>query len=153
MKISDNITYKEATRSNTATRHGINNEPGEKELSNMKTIAEKVFQPLRRFAGGPIRVSSFFRSKELNRKLKGSRTSQHIEGRAIDLDDTYEHMSSAEMFNYIKDNLSFDQLIWEYGSTTNPDWVHVSYVSEEKNRNICLRAYLDKGKTKYEYID
>jgi len=150
MKISDHISYKEATRSNTASRYGINNDPGQTELERMKIIAKKVFEPLRRAVGGPIRINSFFRSKALNKKLGGSKKSQHMEGRAMDLDDTHGHMSNADMFNYIKNELSFDQLIWEFGSSTNPDWVHVSYVSEEKNRKICLRAYRDNGVTKYE---
>ena len=149
-KISKHISYKEATRSATAARMGLNNAPNEAQLKCMSILSEKIFEPLREHVGAPIRVNSFFRSNGLNKKLGGSKKSQHMEGRAMDLDDTYGHMSNADMFNYIKNELSFDQLIWEFGSSTNPDWVHVSYVSEEKNRNTCLRAYRDNGVTKYE---
>lgn len=150
MKVSENISFKEATRSNTAVRLGINNSPDWPELENMKTIAREIFQPLREAAGGPIRINSFFRSEELNKKVGGSRRSQHIKGQAMDLDDTFEFMTNAEMFDYIKNNLSFDQLIWEFGSSLNPDWVHVSYVSKDKNRGMCLRALVKDGKIKYE---
>ena len=67
----------------------------------------------------------------------------------MDLDDTFRHKTNAEMFNYIADNLNYDQIIWEFGDDENPDWVHVSYVSEDENRGRALRAYKEKGKTKY----
>ena len=103
--------------------------------------------------GGPIKINSFFRSVELNKAIGGSSKSQHCEGRAIDIDDTYGHKTNAEMYNYIKNNLDFDQLIWEFGTDNNPDWVHVSYVSPDSNRNRCLKAYRDSNnKTKYEVI-
>ena len=117
-----------------------------------KLIAKEIFQPLREWVGGPIRVNSFYRCEELNRAIGGSSNSQHCEGRAIDLDDIHGHATNAEMFNYIKDNLSFDQLIWEFGDEDNPDWIHVSYVSEDQNRNRCLKAFKLKGKTKYKLI-
>lgn len=150
--ISTNLSLKEAVRSNTARRLGIANTPDDYQVGNMELIANKIFQPLREWVKGPIRVNSFFRCEELNRAIGGSSRSQHCEGRAIDLDDTFGHATNAEMFKYIKDNLNFDQLIWEFGDEENPDWIHVSYVSEDQNRNRCLKAIKSNGKTKYELI-
>ncbi len=150
--ISKHISDKEGRHSNTAIRRGIDNVPNDEQLANMKVLAEKVFEPLRSWVGGPIKINSFFRSVELNKAIGGSSRSQHCKGQAVDLDDTFGHKTNAEMYNYIKENLDFDQLIWEFGDDSNPAWVHVSYVSEEKNRNRCLLAYKDKGKTKYKVI-
>ena len=151
-KISKHITYKEATRSVTALRLGIENKPSEYELQNMELIAEKVFEPLREAVNGPIKINSFYRSEELNKAIGGSSRSQHCQGRAIDIDDFYGYVSNAYMYYYIKDNLDFDQLIWEFGTDTNPDWVHVSYVDSDSNRKRCLLAYKENGKTKYKDI-
>ena len=150
--ISENISYKEATRSITAIRLGLDNKPNDYELTNMQVLAEKVFQPLRKWVNDPIKINSFFRSEELNKAIGGSSRSQHCEGRAIDIDDTYGHASNAEMFHWIKENLDFDQMIWEFGDDENPDWVHVSYVSEDSNRKRCLKAERINGKTKYTVI-
>ena len=152
MRISDHISYKEAIRSNTALRLDIDNTPGGYELTNMAGVAINVFEPLRKWVGGPIKINSFFRSKDLNTAIGGSVNSQHCEGRAIDLDDTFGHKTNAEMFHYIKKNISFDQLIWEFGDDENPNWIHVSYVSEDQNRKRCLQAYKLNGKTKYKLI-
>ncbi len=153
MKISDNITYAEAIHSQTAKRRGIDNTPTAKQVEVMKITAEKIFEPLRKFVGGPIKVNSFFRSAELNKAIGGSKTSQHCKGQAIDIDDVFGHKTNAEMYNWVKENLNFDQMIWEFGTDMNPNWVHISYVSEEDNRNRCLKAYKDeRGKTKYKVI-
>lgn len=151
-KISKHITYKEAVRSNTALRLNINNIPNDYEISNMVGIASNVFEPLREYVGGPIKINSMFRSEALNRAIGGSSRSQHCQGRAIDLDDTFGHKTNAEMFNYIKNNLNFDQLIWEFGDDTNPDWVHVSFVSNDENRGRCLKAEKVNGRTSYRVI-
>ena len=147
--ISKHISFKEATISRTATRLDIDNEPNKEQLTNMKLVAEEVFEPLRKWAGGPIKINSFFRSPKLNKAIGGSGKSQHCKGYAIDLDDTFKHKTNAEMFNWIKDNLDFDQMIWEFGNDNNPNWVHVSYVSKKENRNRCLKAYKSDGKTAY----
>ena len=118
----------------------------------MQAVAFNIFEPLRKFVGGPIKINSFFRCAELNEAIGGSKISQHCQGRAIDLDDTFGHKTNAEMFNYIKENLNYDQLIWEFGDDNNPDWVHVSYVSETENRNRRLKAYKKDGKTHYTLI-
>jgi len=151
-RISKHITYKEATRSVTALRLGIENKPSEYELQNMELIAEKVFEPLREAVNSPIKINSFYRSEELNKAIGGSSRSQHCQGRAIDIDDFYGYVSNSYMYYYIKDNLDFDQLIWEFGTDTNPDWVHVSYVDGDSNRKRCLLAYKEDGKTKYKDI-
>jgi zinc D-Ala-D-Ala carboxypeptidase len=150
LRISKHISYKEATQSQTATRLGIPNAPGEYEIQNMQLLAEKVFEPLREFFDVPIYVSSFYRSKELNKAIGGSSRSQHCEGRAIDLDDVYGGVTNAEMFQFIANILDYDQLIWELGNDENPAWVHVSYVSEDQNRKQMLRATKKNGKTIYE---
>lgn len=147
--ISKHISFKEAVKSNTATRLNLKNKPSEYNISNMVGIATHVFEPLRKYVGGPIKITSMFRSEDLNTAIGGSITSQHCEGRALDLDDIYGHKTNAEMFHYIKDNINFDQLIWEFGDDNNPDWIHVSYVSKEENRNRCLRAEKINGKTSY----
>lgn len=147
-RISKHVSYKEATYSNTATRKGINNKPNQDNLYNMKMLCREIFEPLREHFDKPIRVNSFFRSKELNVAVGGSSTSQHCKGEAIDM-DALGGISNADLFNYIKDNLEFDQLIWEYGTDKEPDWVHVSYTSTRKNRGIILKAVKNKGYIKY----
>ena len=152
MKISEHISFKEAIKSNTALRRGINNEPDDYQITNMVNIAHNVFEPLREWVGGPIKINSMFRCEELNEAIGGSSRSQHCEGRAIDLDDTFGYKTNAEMFDYIRKNLSFDQLIWEFGDDNNPAWIHVSYISEDENRGRVMRAEKINGKTKYIYI-
>ena len=150
--ISEHISYKEGVYSITATRRGIDNVPNDEQLSNMELIAEKIFEPLRKYVGGPIKINSFFRCPKLNKAIGGSKTSQHCKGLAIDIDDTFGVVANSDMYNYIKNNLDFDQLIWEFGDDDNPNWVHVSYVSKEDNRNRCLRASKSGGTTLYNII-
>ena len=150
--ISKHISDKEGVYSTTAMRRGLDNTPDREQLSNMKLLAEKVFEPLREWVGGPIRINSFFRVPELNKAIGGSSKSQHCKGQAVDIDDNRCNKTNAQMYKFIKDELEFDQMIWEFGDDKNPNWVHVSYVSEDKNRNRCLKAYKDKGKTKYMVI-
>jgi len=150
LRISKHISYKEATQSQTATRLGIPNVPSQYDVQNMQLLAEKVFEPLREFFDVPIYVSSFYRSREMNKAIGGSSRSQHCEGRAIDLDDVYGGVTNAEMFQFIANILDYDQLIWEFGNDENPAWVHVSYVSEDQNRKQMLRATKKNGKTIYE---
>jgi len=150
--ISEHISYKEGVYSNTATRRGIDNTPNDEQLTNMELIANEVFEPLRTWVGGPIKINSFFRSPNLNTAIGGSKTSQHCKGQAIDIDDTFGKVTNAEMYHWIKENIDFDQMIWEFGDDDNPNWVHVSYVSPEDNRNRCLKAYKENKKTKYKVI-
>ena len=152
-KISKHVSYKEGTYSQTASRLGLKNDPNSFHLNNMKLVAEKVFEPLRMHVGGPIKINSFYRGPQLNKAIGGSIASQHCKGQAIDIDDTYGNASNKEMYDWIKANLDYDQMIWEFGTDENPDWVHVSYVSPEENRNRCLLAYKDENnKTAYKVI-
>ena len=150
IKISEHISYKEATRSVTALRLGIDNTPNEYQLQNMELIAKNVFEPLRKAVGGAIKINSFFRCEDLNKAIGGSSKSQHCQGRAIDIDDNYGHMSNNNMYKYIKENLDFDQLIFEFPDENgNASWIHVSYVDADSNRKRCLKAIKENGKTKY----
>ena len=151
-RISEHISYKEGTRSITALRLGINNTPDTYQFTNMQVVAENIFEPLRKWVRGPIKINSFLRVPDLNKAIGGSESSQHCQGRAIDIDDSYGHKTNAEMFEYIKNHLDFDQMIWEFGDDDNPDWVHVSYVSPDRNRGRCLRAERIDGKTQYRVI-
>ena len=150
--ISKHISYKEGVYSNTAIRRGIDNTPNDEQLTNMELVAEEIFEPLRTYVSGPIKINSFFRSPELNTAIGGSKTSQHCKGQAMDIDDTFGRATNAEMYHWIKENLDFDQMIWEFGDDDNPAWIHISYVSKDKNRNRCLKAYKKDGKTKYKVI-
>jgi len=154
MNLSKNLTLAEVTKSTTAKRLGIDNTPDEWTTENLRQIAINIFQPLREAFGCPIYVSSGYRSAELNTAIGGSSRSQHVEGRALDLDaDVYGGCTNAQIFNWIKENVEFDQLIWEFGDDDNPDWVHVSYVYDGINRKRCLKACRDdNGKTYYEVI-
>ena len=150
--LSKHVSLHEGVYSRTAERLGIKNDPCDDHLLNMITISEKVFEPLRKHVGAPIKINSFYRGPELNKAIGGSSKSQHCEGRAMDIDDTLGNKTNAEMYDYIKNNLDFDQMIWEFGDEDNPNWVHVSYVSENENRNRCLQAYKENGRTKYKVI-
>ncbi len=149
MKISANLTLKEVSKSLTATRRGIDNEPKGEHLTSLINLANNVFQPIREHFGKPIFVSSGYRSPELNKAIGGSKTSQHCKGEAIDIDnDAREYPSNADIFWYVYDHLDFDQMIWEFGDHNNPAWVHVSYKSEG-NRKQVLKASKSKGRTVY----
>ena len=152
MKLSEHLDLSEVIRSESAKRNGISNMPTEAHIANLKLLAEKIFEPIRNYFRCPIHVSSAYRSVELNRAVKGSATSQHCTGEAIDvdMDGTPNGVTNKMVFNYIKDNLEFDQLIYEFGNDTNPDWVHVSYESTGKQRKQVLKAYKEEGKTKYK---
>ena len=126
MNISKHITYSEGTYSKTAQDKGIANIPNEVQLAAMKLVAEKCFEPLREWYGKPIRINSFFRNAELNRAVKGSKTSDHVKGMAIDL-DAGSNVENLKLFNWLKDNVEFSQLIHEYGDKSGPEWVHISY--------------------------
>ena len=153
-KISDHISYEEAMFSRTALRRGISNIPGPEQLKCMMDLAENFFEPLREWVEGPIKITSMFRGKKLNTAIGGSRSSQHMKGQAIDIDDTFGHKTNAEMYYYIKDNLIFDQMIWEFGDDHNPNWLHISFVTHRKNRKKLTVAYKDQdGKTKYMHTE
>jgi zinc D-Ala-D-Ala carboxypeptidase len=148
MKLTPHFTLAEFTRSESAKRHGVSNEPTAEHQQNLVVLCEKILEPLRaKF--GPINISSGYRSKILNHYIGGSLSSQHCEGKAADIDmDGMGSVSNKEIFEYIQINLDFDQMIWEFGTKENPDWVHVSY-NGAKNRKQVLRALKVNGKTAY----
>ena len=153
MKLSKNLSLKEATKSNTATRLGIKNEPEQWEIDNLRAVAENIFQPIRDHFGIPIGISSGYRCKELNKAIGGSKYSQHMIGEALDIDaDIYGKVTNAEIFNYIKNNLEWDQMIWEFGDDEEPNWVHVSYKEAGTNRKQLRRAYRDEKGIYYKNI-
>ena len=148
MKLSTHLDLSEVIRSDSAKRNGISNMPTPEHIENFKLLAEKIFEPVREHFGVPIRISSGYRSKELNAITKGaSSTSQHCKGQAIDIDMDGTSLTNKQVFDYIKDNLPFDQLIWEFGNEENCDWVHVSYVPN--GRKQILKAFKMNGATKY----
>ena len=135
-RISKHISYKEAVGSNYAKQKGIKNKPNEEQVENMKLLAEEVFEPLREWVDAPIKVNSMFRSLELNTALKGSKTSSHMKGEAMDI-TSMGGKSNLEMFHWIKDNLCFDQLIWEFGS--EPKWLHVSFSKNNRQQVLITK--------------
>ncbi|CAB4141706.1 Peptidase M15A, C-terminal [uncultured Caudovirales phage] len=152
MKLSQHLDLSEVIRSESAKRNGISNMPLPQHIENFKLLAEKVFEPVRVHFGCPIHISSGYRSIELNSAIKGSLTSQHCTGEAIDIDmdGSPSGVTNKMIFDYIKDNLVFDQLIYEFGDSKNPDWVHVSYAANGKNRKQVLKAVRANGKTIYQ---
>jgi len=149
MQLSKNLALAEVTRSETAKRKGISNMPTPEHLENFKKLAENVFQPIREHFGVPIHISSGYRSAALNKAVGGSASSQHCTGEAIDIDMDGTSITNAQIFNFIKDNLEFDQLIAEFPVNSNPAWVHVSYESSGKQRKQILVAKKVGGATKY----
>ena len=152
MKLSDNLSLAEVTKSATAIRKGITNTPTATHLIALKELSKNIFQPCREHFGKPLAVTSGYRSEELNELIGGSKSSQHSKGEALDLDaDVFGGFSNAELFNYIKNHLNFDQLIWEFGNSNNPAWVHCSYKTQG-NRNEVLIAVKTNGKTTYRRL-
>jgi len=147
--ISKHISYHEGTYSQTGVRRNLDNTPNEDQLKCMKEVSENLFEPLREWVGGPIKINSFFRGEPVNTAIGGSTRSQHMKGQAIDIDDTFGHKTNAEMYHYVKDNLDFDQLIWEFGTDKNPNWLHISWVSHRPNRKKLTIAKKVNGRTKY----
>lgn len=151
MQVSKYVAISEVTSSDTAKRKGISNMPTPEHLENLKVTCEAVHTPIREHFGKPIFISSAYRSAALNKAIGGSSSSDHCNGRALDLDqdDKGTGVTNKMVFDFVKDNLEFDQLIWEFGTEKNPDWVHVGY-RKGANRKQILRAIRDaKGKTSY----
>lgn len=142
----------EVTKSQTAIRKGIKNIPSEENWKNIEILIKNIYSPVCNHFGRKIPISSFFRSIALNKAVGGSSTSQHVEGRAVDLDcdGVGVGITNQTLFEWIRKNLSFDQLIYEFPDDNgNPSWVHVSFVSFEKNRKQCLKAVNQGKKTIY----
>jgi len=153
MKLSENLSLSEVIKSNTAIRRGIDNNPTQEHLEALEDIADNIFQPIREHFKVSIGISSGYRSRKLNEVIGGSKNSQHSKGEALDLDaDMYGKITNKQIFEFIKENLVFDQLIWEFGNDTEPNWVHVSFTTRRPNRMQILKAYKEKGKNKYQAI-
>jgi hypothetical protein len=146
MNLTENFKLHEMTDSLTAKKRGIDNTPyDEKVINNLKDLCENVLEPLRAIIKKPIIISSGYRSGQLNSYIGGAISSQHVSGQAADIS---MGMNNAEVFKAIVENIEFDQLIWEFGSNENPEWVHVSF-SSTHNRKQILRAAKEHGKTVY----
>lgn len=145
MKLSAHFALGEFTRSESAKREGLDNTPTAEHLENLKTLCEKVLEPIR-LKYGSINISSGYRGKMLNHFIGGSVNSDHCVGRAadIDMDDSGTGVTNKEIFEYIKDNLEIDQLINEF----NYSWIHVGY-RKGANRKQILDAVKENGKTVY----
>jgi zinc D-Ala-D-Ala carboxypeptidase len=139
MLLSRNFTLAELTDTDT----GIANNPSQEEIRNLKLLVQKVLQPVRdKF--GVINVTSGYRSPGVNSAVGGSATSDHVHGRAADI----QCEDMATVFKYIRKNLPFKQLIWEFGTDAQPKWIHVAY-DANNNKGEVLKAIKKGGKTKY----
>ena len=150
MKLSNNFSLKEMVKSQTAERKGINNNPSEDHMNNLKLLCENVLQPVRDHFGKVVTVSSGYRSPELCEAIGSSKNSQHAKGQAADFE--IFDVSNQELVIWIDKNLDYDQMIlefWKGPDEPNSGWVHCSY-KKEGNRKQLLRAYKEDGITKYE---
>ena len=141
--ISKNFTLEELCASSTATANKISNIPGKQEQANLCALVHFVLQPLRDYVGKPIPISSGFRCPALNSKVGGVNTSQHVKGQAADINIGGDMEKGKKWFEYIKNNLPFDQLIWEH-SKAGVYWIHVSYRSDGNNRKQVISNLLKK---------
>lgn len=148
--ISTHITYSEATFSQSAVDNKIDNTPTAEHLEAMKYVAENIFERVRAHFDKPIRINSFFRSQKANKAVGGSLTSQHCKGEAIDVNGLPYGIKNSEIFHYIKDNLDFDQLIWEFGDSNEPAWVHFSLSMKGNKRQVIKAIKVADGKTSYK---
>ena len=152
MKLTQNFSLNELTKSQTAERKGIDNTPSTEHQENLKSLCEMILQPIRDHFGQVVSVSSGYRSPELCTAIGSSIQSQHAKGEACDFE--IFGVSNKELADYIDQNLDYDQLILEYrkgDNEPNSGWVHCSY-TDGNNRKQYLRAYKENGSTKYEPI-
>lgn len=150
-KLSKYVSLSEVTRSDNAKRLGISNNPTDEHKENLKLVCSEIFDKVREHFDKPIGISSGYRSKELNDATPGSSNkSHHCTGQALDIDaDMFGGLTNKQIFEYIHNNLEYNQLIWEFGDSVNPDWVHASYV-KGNNKKQTLRAFRRNGKVIYE---
>lgn len=148
MNLTANFTLSELTKSETALRHGMDNTPGETEIANLKTLAERVLQPVREHYQKGVKVNSGYRAPEVNQKVGGSRTSDHCKGQAADIE--IPGVPNADLAQWITENLEFTQVILEFYTQGVPDsgWVHVSYDPQNLKKQT-LTAVKQNGKTVY----
>ena len=148
--LSEHFSKHEAIGSPTAEKYGIKNEPSKDQWKRIQTLIDELLEPVRVELDSSIKVNSIFRSQKLNERIKGAGSSQHLANNGAAADIECPKLGNKKLFDLIKNNYSFDQLIWEYGDNLEPDWIHVSFVSKEKNRNQILKCVKDvKGNPKY----
>ena len=145
IRLSKNLTLSEVIRSESAKRRGVSNMPTPAHIENLKYLAEKIFQPVRDHFKVPIRISSGYRSRELNAIIGGSQTSFHSLGAAIDIDQTLGKVTNKQIFDFIRENLDYTELINEFDYS----WVHVAIVKGREKEKETLEAYKQNGKTFY----
>ena len=150
--VSKYVSYAEGCKSQTATRYGIDNTPSDEVLEKMRIVAHLVFDVVREDFNKPIGIASFYRSPKLNTAVGGAKNSQHVLGEAIDIDaDIFDNgITNKQIFDYIRSYVDYDQLIWEAGDDSNPEWIHVSFKSNTENRHNALIGYMDKGRMQYK---
>jgi D-alanyl-D-alanine dipeptidase len=146
MKLSEHVTIAEFEHSTTAVAKKLDNRMNAQQIESARLLCENIFEPIRKFRGKAIKINSGFRGMALNRAIGGASSSQHCKGEAIDLPLTKQE------FYVIKDSLDYDQLIYEFGTKEQPQWVHISY-KKTGNRKQVLRAIKVGGKTKYIPFD
>lgn len=153
MKLTQNFSLEELTRSDTAERKGIDNSPTAEHIHNLAALCENVLQPLRDKVKHSIRVTSGYRSEKLNNAIGGSKTSEHSFGKAADIKLIIDGENKSELLylSILEMGIPFRQMIWEFGDEETPSWVHISF-NKEDNKKQTLRAYKEKGKTKYSTI-
>ena len=151
MKLTENFTLKELTKSDTAIRKGISNEPNTDEIEKLKLLCETILQPVRdKF--GPVTVTSGYRSPELCQAIGSSVNSQHTKAEAVDFE--VEGVDNADVAYWIKDNIpNWDQMILEFYTPGQPNsgWIHASYIPYQPRRQF-MHVYKSEGKTKYKPI-
>jgi zinc D-Ala-D-Ala carboxypeptidase len=149
MKIGTYFSIQEVERSETAKRLGIQNVLPLKYYDNVHGIVQNLLDPLRALYGKPLYISSWYRSAELNRAIGGAQFSDHMTANAVDIDlDAFGPFENQKIFKLIKDNFKFHTLIWEFGNSNNPDWVHVSWFKDDAPKKV-IKAVREHGKTKY----
>ena len=149
--LSVHLSLAQAIKSDTAKKNGLDNTPSAAEKENLKQLGINIYDKIYDKFNGNVRLTSVFRSEAVNKKVGGSSTSQHRFGQALDIQGT-NGITNKQIFKYVKDNLTYHQIIWEYGSKNEPDWVHVGY-KPSGNKKINTRATRVNGKTKYITFD
>jgi len=155
MNLSEHVTLAEVTKNNTASKYGIDNTPTPEHTENLKLVLNNIFEKVRAGLGNnPIYISCGYRGAAVNAKTKeASKTSYHCFGKALDLDaDVFGKVTNKQIFDYVRANCEYAELIWEYGTTSQPDWVHVAF-DKGKNVKETLRCMSVNGKPKYIPFD
>ena len=153
MNISLNVLKSEVVTSTSSVRLNLSNEPSESAMASIRSLCNNVYEPLSSAnSKSKVRILNCYINEDLCIATGLNRSCQYAKGQAMDLDGSLGGMTTFDIFNYIKENLNFDVLVWEFGNNASPDWVRVSYVSKEKNKGLVLRSSKNKGRVVYETI-